>query len=167
MKEFNIIGERVCEYQGKLFEYSTKRFNCSSKIFLRRFLNSEILNYLDRNDDIYIPYTVDEALNSIEEEFGKTEYGSVKYSSDAMFWMGYMYRYISFTRETATNLLFDWFSPELLNKAYPAFHTQDSEWCVRSLLERSHLSEDIFDPNWRLLQVIKKYRKEQKIEKNN
>ena len=159
MKEFNIIGVRVCEYQGKLFEASTTRFDCSSKIFLRRFLNSEVLSYLDKNDDIYIPYTIDEALDSIENEFGKIKYGSVKYSSDTMFWMGYMYRYISFTKETNTNLLFEWFKPEQLNQAYNAFHTQDPEWCVRSLLEINHLSENIFDPNWRLLQVIKKHHK--------
>ena len=161
--EFNIIGVRVCDYQGKLFMSSTTRFDCSSKIFLRRFLNSEVLTYLDMNDDIYIPDTVDEALDSIEKEFGKTEYGSVKYDSNAMFWMGYMYRYISFTREISTNLLFDLFPPELLNKAYEAFHTQDVEWCVRSLLEMKGLSENIFDPNWRLLQVIKKHRKKTKI----
>ena len=115
------------------------------------------------NDDIYIPYTIDEALDSIEKEGGKTEYGSVKYDNDAMFWMGYMYRYIAFTRETATNLLFDLFSPELLNKAYEAFHTQDVEWCVRSLLEMKGFCENIFDPNWRLLQAIKKHRQKTKI----
>lgn len=163
MKEFNIIGLRVCEYQGKLFEASTKKLKCSSKIFLRRFIHSELLTFLDKNDDIFIPYTIDEALDDIEKEFGKTEYGSVKFNPENMYWMGYMYRYMSFTRETNTNLLFKWFPPEQLNNVFYSFHTQDPEWCIRSLLEMNNLEENIFNPNWRLLQAIRTFYKNKSV----
>ena len=37
MREFDLDGMRCSDFQGKLFEQSVTRYNCSSKIFLRRF----------------------------------------------------------------------------------------------------------------------------------
>ena len=42
-----------------------------------------------------------------------------------------------------------------LNDVYYTFHTQDSEWCIRNLLEINKLNEYVFDNNFRLKQVIK------------
>ena len=41
-----------------------------------------------------------------------------------------------------------------LNDVYYSFHTQDPEWCVRSLLEMNGLTEDVFDKNLRLKALI-------------
>lgn len=46
MKEFDHNGLMLAEYQGKLFEKSVE-LDCSSSIFIRRFLHSELLNDLD------------------------------------------------------------------------------------------------------------------------
>lgn len=37
-----------------------------------------------------------------------------------------------------------------------SFHTQNPEWCIQSLLEINNLTQNIFDNNIRLKQVIKK-----------
>ncbi|MGM9948066.1 hypothetical protein [Floccifex sp.] len=86
---------------------------------------------------------------------GDSNYGKIKYSKNALFWIGYMYRYISYTREHSTSFVMKLFSYKQMNEVYYVFHTQDSEWCIRSLLEMNHLDEKIFDKNYRLKQVIK------------
>ena len=158
MKEFDHSGLLLAEYQGKLFEKSNE-LNCSSGIFIRRFLHSDLLNKLDINQPSSVSLDVSEGINSIQEQFGDTDYGKEKYSGSALFWIGYMYRYISYTRETPTRFIAKLFHHRQMNDVYYSFHTQDPEWCIRSLLEINHLSDHNFDNNYRLKETIreKKY----------
>ena len=48
--------------------------------------------------------------------------------------------------------LFDY---KQMNDVYYSFHTQDPEWCIKSLLEINNLTENIFDNNMRLKQIMK------------
>ena len=90
MKEFDHNGLMLAEYQGKLFEKSAE-LDCSSSIFIRRFLHSELLNDLDNSKSI--SFDINEGIKSILEQFGDSSYGKEKYSKAALFWIGYMYRY--------------------------------------------------------------------------
>lgn len=154
MKKFDHNGLLLAEYQGKLFEKSSE-LNCSTAIYIRRFLHSELLKKLDKNDPSYLSLDVNEGLNSILEQFGDSDYGKMKYSKSALFWMGYMYRYISYTREQSTKFVMELLSYKQMNDVYYSFHTQDPEWCIQNLLEINNLTENIFDNNCRLKQVIK------------
>ena len=97
MREFDYNGFLLAEYQAKLFEKSVD-LNCSSPVFLRRFLHSDLVNILDENDSTILPLDVNEGIKSIMGQFGDTSYGKNKYSKSSLFWMGYMYRYIAYTR---------------------------------------------------------------------
>ena len=97
-----------------------------------------------------------EGINSILEQFGDTDYGKAKFARSAMFWMGNMYRYISYTREVPTRLIMKLFPYRQMNDLYYTFHTQDPEWCIQNLLELNHLTENIFDNNFRLKEVMRK-----------
>ena len=154
MREFNHDGLVLAEFQGKLFEKSYD-LSCSSKIFIRRFLHSEQLKVMDLNNPAILSLDVDEAISNITKQFGDTDYGKIKFSPSALFWMGYMYRYISYTREQPTPFVMKLFSCDQMNDTYYAFHTQDPEWCIQSLLEINNLTENIFDNNYRLKQIIK------------
>ncbi len=154
MKKFDHNGLLLSEYQGKLFEKS-EQMNCSSSIFLRRFLHSDLLKKLDSKDSSLMSLDVNEGIQSILDQFGDTNYGREKYSKSALFWMGYMYRYIAYTREQSTNYIMSLFKHKQMNDIYYTFHTQDPEWCIRSLLDLNNLSEDIFDNNCRLKRIIK------------
>ena len=158
MKEFDHTGLLLAEYQGKLFEKSTE-LDCSTGIFLRRFLHSDLLEKLDTNQPSLVSLDVNDGINSILEQFGNTDYGKEKYSGSSMFWMGYMYRYISYTREIRTRFLMELLDYRQMNDVYYSFHTQDPEWCIQSLLEINHLTESVFDNNYRLKKIIreKKY----------
>ncbi len=158
MKNFDHNGLLLAEYQGKLFEKSTE-LDCSTGIFLRRFLHSNLLEKLDTNQPSLVSLDVNDGINSILEQFGNTDYGKEKYSGNSMFWMGYMYRYISYTREIRTRFLMELLDYRQMNDVYYSFHTQDPEWCIQSLLEINHLTESVFDNNYRLKKIIreKKY----------
>ena len=154
MKEFDHEGLILAEFQGKLFEKSYE-LNCSSPIFFRRFLHSELLKKLDKNRSSAFSLDVNEGINLIIEQYGDSKYGQTKYSKSALFWMGYMYRYIAYTREQTTGYIMELFKHKQMNAVYYSFHTQDPEWCIRSLLDLNNLSEDVFDNNSRLKKIIK------------
>ena len=90
----------------------------------------------------------------INEQFGITEYGKEKRSKESLFWVGYFYRYVSYTRNTNTRFLMRLFDYNKLFELYYVYHTQDLEWCLASILELHGYTEDIFDPNYRLKRVI-------------
>lgn len=155
MKNFDHNGLLLAEFQGKLFEKSFE-LDCSTGIFVRRFLHSNLLEKLDANNSTYLPLDPDEAMAEIMEQFGASSYGKTKYSPSALFWIGYMYRYISYTRQQRTAFVMKLFSYKQMNNVYFSFHTQDPEWCIQRLLELNNLTEDIFDNNYRLKQIIQK-----------
>lgn len=154
MREFDHNGLLLAEYQGKLFEKSSE-LNCSTGIFMRRFLHSNLLIELDANNSATLCLDENEGINSILEQFGDSNYGKLKYSKNSLFWIGYMYRYISYTREQSTKFIMKIFNYKQMNDVYYSFHTQDPEWCIKGLLEINGLSEKIFDKNFRLKQIIK------------
>ena len=157
MREFDLNGLRLAEYQAKLFEASVDRFNCSTAIFLRRFLHSDLLETLDKNNSAILNLYVSDGLDSIEEQFGPSNYGKVKFSKDSLFWIGYLYRYISYTKDISTRVLFKTFSYTKLNELYYVYHTQDIEWVISNILELHNLTEDFFDKNYRLKKVMYEY----------
>lgn len=154
MKAFDHNGLLLAEYQGKLFEKSCG-LNCSTGIFVRRFLHSNLLKKLDANNPALLSLDVNDGLNSISDQFGDSNYGSVKFSPSAMFWIGYMYRYIAYTRESSTAFVVSLFSYKQMNDVYYSFHTQDPEWCIQNLLEINNLTENIFDKNYRLKKIMR------------
>ena len=154
MREFDHEGLLLAEFQGKIFEKSAD-LNCSSPVFIRRFLHSDLLKNLDIGSNTLTSLDVNEGMQSILEQFGDSNYGKVKYSKSSLFWMGYMYRYIAYTREQTTGFIMDLFKHQQMNDVYYTFHTQDPEWCIRNLLDLNGLDEDAFDNNSRLKKIIR------------
>ena len=156
MRKLDSEGLLLAEYQGKLFEKSYD-LSYSTPIFMRRFKYSELVKLLDENTTAFVSLNVKEGIDSINEQFGESSYGKIKYSRAALFWIGYMYRYIAFTRDCSTRFVMNLFSYELLNNVYFAFSTQDPEWCIRSLLDIVNLDERWFDKNYRLKETLRKH----------
>lgn len=153
MRQFDHEGLLLTAYQGKLFERSFD-LNCSTPIFIRRFLHSDLLKTLDKNDSVIFSLDPIEGIQDILNQYGDSSYGKTKYSKDSLFWMGYMYRYMSYTREESTPFLMKLFDYRLLNDVYYSFHTQDPEWVIASLLDIKHLDENVLDKNKRLKEAL-------------
>lgn len=60
---------------------------------MRRFMMSEIVMEFDSLSILDDTLTIDNVYERLEEEFGETNYGKVKYSSEVLYWIGYVYRY--------------------------------------------------------------------------
>ena len=158
MRELDHNGLLLCEYQAKLFEKSLD-LGCSTPIFMRRFMKSTLVKELDRNESALISLDVNEGIQNIIEEYGESNYGKIKFSKNSMYWIGYMYRYISYTRNERTEFLMKTFDYDLLNKVYYSFHTQDPEWVIQSLLEIKELDPNYLDKNYRLKLKMPEYYK--------
>ena len=155
MKTFDHDGLLLAEFQAKIFEKSVD-LDYSTPVFIRRYLHSNVLKKLDENNPQKLSLDVLEAINSINEQFGYSNYGKEKYSKSSMFWIGYIYRYISYTREQTTKFVVKLFPYKLLDRLYYVYHTQDMEWCISNLLEIQGFTDEIFDNNKRLKNIIKK-----------
>ena len=159
MRKFDNNGLRLAEYQGKLFEESHDFFECSTSIFMRRFLYSDLLRKMDKNDSSLLLLDPIFGLESIKEQFGESSYGKIKQNKEALFWVGYLYRYISYTRNVSTRFLMKTFDYKKLFELYYVYHTQDLEWCVENILELYGYNENLFDPNWRFKEILRKNNK--------
>lgn len=93
MRKIDKDGFILCELQAKAFEMSATMSLTSSEIFIRRFMNSQITKSLDSGDVLQTNIQAKDVLERIEEQYGSSEYGSVKYTENELYWIGYIYRY--------------------------------------------------------------------------
>ena len=84
------LGLLLCDIQGKIFEQSVTREECSSNIFIRRFMNSKFVSRMDNLTFINESITIEENLEELDIEYGKTSYGKIKFSINEMYWIGYI-----------------------------------------------------------------------------
>ena len=161
-------GLLLCEYQAKIFEESTK-LNCSSKIFLRRFINSSFTkDKLDKNDSDFLTLQVIDCFNSLKDEYGPFHYGKTKYNPSSLYWLGYITRAISYFYNINTRLVNELLPfNEIINRYY-VYHTLSIELAIEELISSYNLSEKDFDINERFKNIyrlkIEKLKKEGKID---
>ena len=96
VKKIDNDGLLLCEIQAETFEKSIDKMNSSSEIFIRRFMKSRIAVRMDNKSILDSNIQSNDILQLVDEEYGPTDYGSVKYSHDEMYWIGYVYRYFSY-----------------------------------------------------------------------
>lgn len=152
-REFDLHGLELAEYQGQIFEESVERIDSSSLIFLRRFKKSKIARELDLAHKNLSLLTSD-AFYTLEKEYPNS-YGKNRYSKECMFWMGYIYRYICYTRRCSTPFVMELFKPQKLAELYYVYHTQSEEWVVRNLLELVGKDESCLNKNQRIKNILR------------
>lgn len=92
MKELDKDGRILCELQAKIFEKSAKEYTTSSAVFVRRYMNSDYAARMDRDGFAGRPTDVQDAFSSLDEQYGASRYGSLVYTQDELYWIGYIYR---------------------------------------------------------------------------
>lgn len=154
MKKIDTDGLILCKIQGKIFEKSVNKVNSSSEIFIRRFMNSDIVTEMDSLAFLDGSLSDDGVIYEIEKEYGKTEYGKVKYNSEVMFWIGYLYRYFSYCYELSSKQVYKIVKPKELNQLYYVYHTFDCSQAIERILESKNISFD--NPNEKILKLLRK-----------
>ena len=167
MKKIDHDGLLLCKIQGVIFENSLKKTKTSSEIFIRRFMFSDIAKEFDSKAYLNGSITKDEVFELIEDEYGESSYGKNKYSEQVLYWIGYLYRYFSYTYELTSKQVYRYVKPRELNGLYLAYHTLDCAQAIERILEAKNISFDIDEQNKRLLQIIKETRYKNEITINS
>ena len=160
MRKMNRDGLLLCDLQAKAFEIAVDFAQVSSEVFIRRFMNSNVAKAMDNESVLQTNIHEKDILNMIEEQYGKSEYGSVKYTHNEMFWIGYIYRYFCYTYEMTSIQVYKIVKPKELRGLFPAYHTMDSAQAIERILEAKGLLIDEETELKRQYEIFKKVRSE-------
>ncbi len=165
MKKIDENGLRLCRMQAEVFEQSITKTKCSSPIFLRRYMNSQVAHRMDQTGFAYEACDVDSIFAEIENEFGKSNYGKEKYGNEELYWMGYLYRYWALTYERSSKQIYKIMKPKELRGLYFPYHSLDPSQAIGRILEAKDLREEDFIQ--RGVEILRKmmYKEENRKEK--
>lgn len=164
MKKVDKDGLLLCDLQGRAFELSVDKTSVSSEIFIRRFMNSRMVKMIDSNDILQLNMQPKDMIQLIEEEYGRSTYGSLKYSKNELYWIGYLYRYFSYTYELSALRVYKIIKPKELRGLFLAYHTLSPEQAIERILEaKGMILKETNDLNMQY-EIFKKIRNENHIE---
>lgn len=156
MREFDESGLRLSKYQGELFEESLIKTQCSSPVFLRRFMYSKTAERMDKEGFLFEAFSVSDAIEEINNEYGKSNYGQIKYTREELYWMGYIYRYWAYTCKVSSKSIYRIIKPEELRKLYFPYHSLDPVQVIERIKESKGILEQ--DYTQRGVEILKKIR---------
>lgn len=154
MRKIDNLGLILCDLQSELFEESHK-LNCSSEVFIRRFMNSNIVKEFDKEAILDDTLTKDDIFDALEEEYGISNYGSIKYTKEELYWIGHIYRYFSYTYELPSKKVYKIIKPKELRSLYQSYHTFDTEFALERILEAKKIDVNI-DYTEKMLELLRK-----------
>lgn len=135
MTPLSYIELKLCQAQAKTFEASVTKAHYSSPIFIRRFTYSSIAKSFDEKVFLYRSDSIEDIFNILDEEFGESQYGEIKYSPDQMFWIGYIYRCICIKYNLSSKSVYKLFNAKEIIKYYNIFHTFDIVDAAERMME--------------------------------
>lgn len=135
MKEMDKDGLILCEIQGRIFEESYDKYETSSPVFVRRFMNSKLAEEMDAEGFLERPFNEEDAFGTLDKEFGQSSYGTTKYSPDILNWIGYLYRYWAYTYDMPSKRVFRIIGARELRDLYYAYHSLDTLNAIQRIME--------------------------------
>lgn len=157
-KKIDKDGLILCELQAKAFELSASVVDTSSEIFIRRFANSEIAKTLDDTSILQTNLQPKDIIDLINEEYGVSSYGSVKYTLNELFWIGYIYRYFSYTYGWSSVQVYKTVKPKELRGLFLPYHTMDPAAAIERILEAKGMLPDSEEDLQRQYKIFKRIR---------
>lgn len=129
-------------YKNIRLEKSIDKMESSSEIFIRRFMRSRIAKRLDDGSVLESNIQAEDILQLVNEEYGFSNYGSVKYTRNEMYWIGYIYRYFVITYELTSMQVYKIVKPKELKGLFLPYHTMDPSQAIERILEAKGLFTD-------------------------
>ena len=160
MRKISKDGLLLCKLQAETFENSIDKMDTSSEIFIRRFMKSEIAKRLDNESVLESNIQANDILELINEEYGISNYGSVKYSRNEIYWIGYIYRYFASTYEMSSTQVYKIVKPKELRGLFLPYHTMDPAQAIERILEAKEMIVDEEAELKRQYEIFKRIRKE-------
>ena len=156
MKKINKDGLLLCELQATAFENSADKMDSSSEIFIRRFMKSKIAKRLDNESVLESNIQANDILQLVDEEYGVSNYGSIKYTRNELYWIGYVYRYFAITYELTSAQVYRIVKPKELRRFFLPYHTMDPSQAIERILEAKGL---LLDENMELERQYKIFKR--------
>lgn len=160
MKKISKDGLLLCELQAETFENSIDKIESSSEIFIRRFMKSEIAKRFDNESVLESNIQANDVLELVIEQYGASNYGSVKYTRNEIYWIGYIYRYFAFTYELTSAQVYKIVKPKELRGVFLPYHTMDPAQAVERILEAKGILMDENEELNRQYEIFKRIRRE-------
>ncbi len=142
MRKMDGYGLKLCRFQAELFAQSLAETKCSSKVFIRRFMLSELAKRMDKEGFLFDAVTVPDALHELEMQFGASEYGQIRFGKEELYWIGYIYRYWAYISGKSSKQIYKIVKPEELRKLYFPYHSLDSEQAIERIKESKGIVEE-------------------------
>ena len=142
MREFDEYGLKICSYQGRLFQASLTMTRCSSPIFLRRFMYSDLAVRMDKDGFLFEALDITDAFEELEKQFGESGYGQIRYGPEEMYWIGYLCRYWAYTYECRTKDIYKIIKPGELKNLYFPYHSLDPAGAIERILESKNITQE-------------------------
>ena len=139
MREMDKDGLLLCSIQGRIFEESNAKYATSSPVFIRRFMNSELAREIDSGGLLERPFNEEDGFARLDEEFGTSSYGTEKYPTEVLYWIGYIYRYWSYVYEWPSRRVYRAAGARELRDLYYAYHTLDPLNAIQRIMEAKRL----------------------------
>ena len=141
-REMDQVGLLLCDVQGKIFEQSVTSEECSSSIFIRRYMNSKFVSRMDNLTFINESMTIEEIFEELDIEYGKTSYGKIKFSVNEMYWIGYIYRYLSYVYQIDSKNAYKIIKGTELRHLFFAYHSLAPMNAIDRILEAKSIVLD-------------------------
>ena len=121
-------------------------------------MNSDIVKLIDNRGILQTTIQPLDMIEMIDEEYGVSDYGAVRYSANEMYWIGYIYRYYCFTYEKSSRQAYRIIKPKELRDLYLPYHTLDPLQAVDRIMEAKGLLLDEQGELMRQYQIFKQVR---------
>ena len=129
------VDLKLCQIQGKIFEESIGSLNCSSQVFIRRFMNSKVAKSFDDKSYLAQTSSIRDVYDELEEEYGAFSYGKEKFSMNEMHWIGYVFRCMSIAYGLSSKQIYKMFPSNDVRSYYFIYHTFDIVEAAERMLE--------------------------------
>ena len=97
-------------------------------------MNSRIVKTIDNGAVLQTNMQSKDILESVEEQYGSSEYGSVKYTHNEMYWIGYLYRYFSYSYGISSLQAYKIVKPKELRGLFLPYHTMSPEKAIERII---------------------------------
>ena len=105
-------------------------------------MNSKIGKSIDDGGILQTNMNDYDVVERVQEQYGESQYGSVKYTANELYWIGYIYRYYSYTYELSSIQVYKIIKPKELRELFLAYHTLDPSQAIERILEAKNILHD-------------------------
>ena len=112
MRQLDSDGFLMCKIQGRIFEKSVDVLDCSSPIFIKNYMLGDIARSMDILAFLNTTISDERILDDMKD----ISYGTTKYTSEEMYFIGHFYRYVSYIYEIDSKKIFKMIPGRILKR---------------------------------------------------